>query len=253
MNQEIKSRNNSNLSPTDALMMRVRLNQILLRKKQHIKEYYKVRKFHSDIIDHMIQYVEDGNYDLETKLEVVTESILKEINGDRSKIKFDIYDEDDMNIFYELLCYKNHPKLTSITEEYIAKKKFRAPDKIKMLEAMNQSYVSLFKIIDVDSDNGYITLEDVFTKKTFKVIDVALSSSSNTKNKFYIYNRIITYNNITFGTGIHIMFKITNKEVNNYIKNHKKKSQTSMARCLDFYNITKNHKDVAITPNHNYR
>ena len=38
-------------------------------------------------------------------------------------------------------------------------------------------YDSLFKIVDIDTSDGYVTYEDVFTNKKYKVIDIAMSSS----------------------------------------------------------------------------
>lgn len=34
-----------------------------------------------------------------------------------------------------------------------------------MLNSMKNSYAGLFKVVDADRNDGYITYEDVFTKK----------------------------------------------------------------------------------------
>lgn len=73
---------------------------------------------------------------------------------------------------------------------------------------MNNSYVSLFKVIDVDRNNGYVTYQDIFTKKKFKIIDIAMSSSLViNKKEIYIHTiEFITYEGISFATGIHCIF-----------------------------------------------
>lgn len=105
-----------------------------------------------------------------------------------------------------------------------------------MLEAMNNSYVSLFKVIDVDGTNGYVIYEDVFTKKHYKIIDKSMSILFDMKSDLYIYNRIINYDGIYFGTGIKCQC-IENKKILDYINMHKYKDTSDFLRCLEVYNI----------------
>ena len=93
-----------------------------------------------------------------------------------------------MAVLTELFIYKNYPTLVSVTEVYLQKHKFRKEEKIKMLNSMMNSYASLFKIVDIDSKNGYVIYEDVFTKQKFKIIDIAMSSTLtiNSNNPTYI-------------------------------------------------------------------
>lgn len=138
----------------------------------------------------MEKFLHEGKYNLSESFESIHDDLIKEIPN--LEFYLDESNEDDANILAELFIYKNHPKLKSITEIYIENNKFRNEE--KMLNCMNNSYVGLFKIIDSDSKNGYVTYEDVFTKKRFKIIDISLSSTFNKKNKqtIYMYNRIIT-------------------------------------------------------------
>ncbi len=56
-----------------------------------------------------------------------------------------------------------------------------------MLKAIKNSYVSLFKVVKVDKDNGYVYYEDVFTKRKYRIIDVAMSSTVKVSKKREIY------------------------------------------------------------------
>lgn len=89
--------------------------------------------------------------------------------------------------------------------------------KKKMLNSMKNSYVGLFKVVATDRNDDYITYEDVFTKKRFKVFDIAMSSTLKVDKKrmIYVYNRIIT----SFGTGIHCMMTSKHKLLKEFIKN----------------------------------
>ena len=55
----------------------------------------------------------------------------------------------------------------------------------------------------------------------------------------YIYNRLITYEDITFGTGMHIVASSNNKELLKFIKNHNFNKCSSYSRCLMLYYISK--------------
>ena len=80
------------------------------------------------------------------------------VNFDKLKDKrffnFDYDDPDDRTILDELFIYKNIEGIPSVTEIYLEKNKLRNEDKVKMLNAMNNSYVSLFKIVGVDMDEA---------------------------------------------------------------------------------------------------
>ncbi len=166
----------------------------------------------------------------------------------------DYNDTDDRTILNELFIYKNHPKLTSITEIYIAKNKFKNAEKIKMLNSMKNSYVGLFKVVEVDRNDGYITYEDVFTKRKFKVIDIAMSSTLkiDKKRMVYVYNRIITFEDISFGTGIHCMMTSEHKLLKEFIKKHNYKNCSDFSRCLLLYDMSKKDNSLKVQYNNQY-
>lgn len=140
----------------------------------------------------------------------------------------------DNIIFDELFIYKNHKQIPSLTEIFIGKKKFKDINKIKLLNAMNESTVGLFNVVDCDSKNGYVTLKDIFTNKEYKIIDISLSTTYNfTKDKDkYIYNRIITYDGISFGTGIPIAIFSDSKRLKEFIKKYKNKKISDFTKCI---------------------
>ena len=120
---------------------------------------------------------------------------------------------------------------------------------------MKKSYVGLFKVIATDRNNGYIIYEDVFTKKRFKVVDISMSTFSEVdKNSpIYLYNRVITVDGISFGTGIHCNINYKNKEFKKFLKEHDYENGTDFYRCLLLYEISKNEKNNRVRYNINYR
>ena len=104
-----------NKTESEITDMFVYLNKIRLNQKQHIRKYNKLRKIHSDIIENMQDYITSKYYDLSNSFN----SICKDINRETNNLCFhlDSGDIDDITILNGLFMYKDHPKLTSISEQ----------------------------------------------------------------------------------------------------------------------------------------
>lgn len=203
-----------------------------------IKEYYLVKDIHNKIIEKMDEYFEKDKYNLKQKLSKVGPYIAKELNCEEKQLKYYFqFDKDNIDIFYEVFYYDNHPNLISITEEYIEKGEFKELEKVKMLESMRNSYSSLFQINNIN--DIYIELEDIFTKEKIEIIDTTLTVLSNISEKIYLYSRIINYNDISFIGCTPIIIKKDKEEIKNYINNYDK-NKSSLSRCLELYQIEKN-------------
>lgn len=229
----------------------INLNRVFfLDQKDYIKKYYKIRKIHSMVLNNMIDYIDKGKYPINDYLEIIKNDLFKEINT----IDIEIFSQNknDLSILNELFIYKNHEKIPSLTEIYIKNKKFKEDKKVKMLNAMNNSIVSLFKIIDFDNISGYVTYQDVWTNKKYKIIDVSMSSLGkiNENKNMYIYNRIINYEDISFGTGIPCIFLNNDKKIKMIIK--KCKNYSSFSKCLMFYKLVQEDNKISMKNYHNY-
>lgn len=241
----------------DLYNMMINLNRFLLEDKPHIQKYYKMRRLHGEVVDSMMDYIYSGKYNVIEKINEMSPYIDKEVYNsyDNLSYRLDLRDENDVNIIAELCIYKNHKELKSLTEEYIEKRKFRKEDKIKMLGAMNNSYVGLFKATKIDKDNAYVYYEDVFTKKKFKVIDIAYSSTSiiDDNHPLYRYDRIITIDGISFGTGIHCPLNPDNNDFKKFMKKHEYNKFSDYYRCLRLYTISKKDGTIRVNYNHDFR
>ena len=218
------------------------MNREIIKEKNNsgisIKEYYFVKDIHNKIIESMDEYFDKDKYNLKQKLSEVGQYLTKELNCEEEQLKYYFeFDNDNMDIFYEVFYYDNHTHLTSITKEYIEKSEFKDIEEKKMLEAMKNSYSSLFQINNIN--DIYIELEDVFTKEKIEIIDTTLTVLSNISKDIYLYSRIINYNNISFIGCTPIIVKKEYDEIKKYIKNYKK-DKNSLARCLELYQIEKN-------------
>lgn len=239
-------------SEDEIYRMVVNLNKFRLNQKKHIKKYNKIRKLHAEILDSMEKYYLDGKYNIIENYDMIYDDIDREL----PELDFDLDsdDIDDRTVLNDLFIYKNHPKLKSITEIYLEKNKFKNSEKVKMLNSMKNSYVSLFKVVDTDFENGYVTYEDVFTNKKYKIIDMAMSGTLkiDENRMVYYYNRIITFDDVSFGTGIHCVMTSEHKPLQEFLKKYKQKNISDFSKCVSLYNISKKDNDVTVQYNNQY-
>ena len=230
--------------------MLANMRDFLLKDKPHIKEYKKIRKLHSEIIDNMQQYYEEGNFKQEFDLGEVKDKIetknIKLLSTD-----FDTSTQLGMTALLNIIIYKNSSTANCLTEEYLRKNKFRKPEKVEFLRAMLNSEAGLFEITKTDEENAQVKMKNVLSGKEYLVTDIALSGNKN-NDKFYWYNRIITYNAISFGTGVGIIFEKTDKFIINWINENKKNynEKEEMVRFLTLYNeYQKNDRGIKLRVN----
>ena len=125
-------------------------------------------------------------------------------------------------------------KITSKVDLHKPKGK---PEKIEMLNSMLNSVAGLFEITNTNRELGEVYLRNVFTKKEYCVTDIGLSSNFNNET-FYMYMRIITYDGISFGTGLNLIFNKKDKFICNWIKENLKEynDKQEMTRFQELYN-----------------
>ena len=117
--------------------------------------------------------------------------------------------------------------MKSITEEYLEKNKFKNKEKVDMLIAMNNSFISFFKIINKDYE-GYVTIVDLI---------ISLSNPIY-KNNIILYARLIEINEISFLIAL-CNFPNNIKALNNYIKKLKYKKKSNFIKTIEVYHFNK--------------
>ena len=105
-----------------------------------------------------------------------------------------------------------------------------------MLIAMNNSFISFFKIINKDYE-GYVTIVDLITNKEYKIIDISLSNPIY-KNNIILYARLIEINEISFLIAL-CNFPNNIKVLNNYIKKLKYKKKSNFIKTIEVYHFNK--------------
>lgn len=211
--------------------------KLMLRNKPNIKKYEKIRKLHCEVIDSMMNYNDSGKFELKFLAGISEEELLSSPNLKIIDSYFDTNTQLGAQAMGNVLVYKNSKDMNCITEEYINKNKFRKPEKIEMLNSMLNSVAGLFEITYTNRELGEVHLRDVLTEKEYCVTDIGLSSNFNNEI-FYMYMRIITYDGISFGTGLNLIFNKNDKFICNWINENIKEynNKQELMRFLELYN-----------------
>ena len=218
------------------LVLRNGMRKRILDRKPHIKEYYKARKLHAEVLDSMSTYYYKGKFEPKVDMEILAQS---EPYGE-NEYKIDSIDIDlttRLGIFAmaELSIYKSMPHLSCITEEYIQKKHFKQPEKEEFLQSMMDSSTGLFEITGTDSYEGTVTFRNVLTNEEQQIVDIGLSDTGG-RFKDHIFTRIITYRGISFNAGPALIFKKEDPYVKKTIQWMKQEPRPGMiSMFVDLY------------------
>jgi len=197
------------------------LRKLTLNGKPHIKEYYRTKKLHGEILASMIKHYDDGKFEQKFDHDYQPQEKRASLDPDVVCIVESSFDsETDIGAegFYDVLIYKSAPNANCITEEFIRSNRYRKPEKIELLNCMLNSKLGLFEVAETDFNEGFALLKDVFTGTEYKITDIGLSGNQNAD--FYIYTRIITYWGVSFCAGLNFVFSQTDDFIKNHIRYH---------------------------------
>ena len=189
-----------------------------LSKKPHIKKYYQTRRMHGEIMDAMADYHENGKFKPKVDYDINEKNKPTEIEIIENE--FDLETREGSQAFFDMIVYKTSSNVNCITEDFIKNNKFRKLEKIELLQSMLNSKLGLFEIIKTDSDEGYVFLKNIFNEDEYKIIDVGLSGSKS-YDEMYLYTRIITFEDISFSSGLNLIFDKSDDFIRNFIKQQK--------------------------------
>ena len=115
-----------------------------------------------------------------------------------------------------------------------------------MFKEYKDSYIEgLFEIININPKEGFVTLKSTFSKREYKVYDVALSLNKNFKN-YFIYTSLVTVDNYTFTTNYAFVIKDYNKEdIDSRINSLKGIESDNTKAFLAFYEAYRD-QDISI-------
>lgn len=213
------------------------LRDFLLKDKSHIKKYKKARKIHGEIIDSMMRYFESSKY--KENIEKQYKEVIKQKNNniDQIDIFFDTRTQLGVQALANVVIYKNIENMNCITEEFLQTNRYKKKEKEEFLKSMLDSKAGLYEIIKTDFEEAQVYLKNVLNGEITKLTDIGMSGNKNNTGH-YFYTRIISYNDINFGTGLSLIFDKKDKFIQKWIKDNKKEynKKQEIFRFLELYN-----------------
>ena len=209
-----------------------------LMQMPHILEYKQARRMHEEIQNAMINFYEKGNFKQQLDSGSSKLSNNFELYGivEFLDCEFDLDTDLGIKAFLDMMIYKTASDCNCIAEVFINRRRYRRPEKVEFLQAMLESTIGLFQIVEVDIEMAFVTLEHVFTSKRYKIIDIGISATPQSVSN-YVYTRIIDYGDVSFGTGFAMLFKRSNKFIRKFIASEKDNFSTDneLVRMIKLY------------------
>lgn len=213
------------------------LRDFLLKDKSHIKKYKKARKIHGEIIDCMMRYFESSKY--KENIEKQYKEVIKQKNNNIDQLDtfFDTRTQLGVQALANVVIYKNIENMNCITEEFLQTNRYKKKEKEEFLKSMLDSKAGLYEIIKTDFEEAQVYLKNVLNGEITKLTDIGMSGNKNNTGH-YFYTRIISYNDINFGTGLSLIFDKKDKFIQKWIKDNKKEynKKQEILRFLELYN-----------------
>ena len=190
----------------------------------------------------MFKYFLDGNYNF---------IINNKFNSNKNKItllniEFNMNDQQQLHVLNNIILYKN-ANIKCISEIFLEDKYYKKQEYNNFIKAMIASTAGLFEVTKIDKNMGYVFIKNIFNNLEYKITDIALSATTN-YNQCYYYTRIITYQNISFNTGLTLLFNKDDENILKWIKETKKlyNNEDEFTRFINLYKLYIKIKDPNI-------
>ena len=165
----------------------------------------------------------------------------------KQRIFFDTRIELGVQALANVVIYKNIENMSCITEEFLKTNRYKKKEKEEFLKSMLDSKVGLYEIIKTDFEEAQVYLKNVLNGEITKLTDIGMSGNKNNTGH-YFYTRIISYNDINFGTGLSLIFDKKDKFIQKWIKDNKKdyNKKQEIIRFLELYNKYKDDENKIV-------
>lgn len=206
--------------------MQIALARFKTKDNSEVKRYRQARAQHLLIEDKMDDYYADHENEC---IEILKQGLSK------YNVSFDLSDQMQIRVYFDFLVYPHFKE--NLCDLFLRKRKVRSEKNISMIKAMKESKVGLFRIKQIDPANYQVQLEDMLTGETTTIHDERMSIlHANTPNTSLIMLRIITWDTISFQTGMGLLFDADDKDIRRWIKRNKNHYQMT-EQMVELYRI----------------
>ena len=197
------------------------------QNKEHVKKYHQARKLHQEIADRMSEYFRDYNEECNKILDDGFSQMQRDVC-------FNFDDKMQVHLLYDFLIYPHFN--TCLCEVFLKKKKVRSEKNLSMIHAMLESQPALYQVKNLEPEEFTAELENLMTGKRITIVDERMSIMNKPETMGFFYLRIITWNGISFQTGMGFPFEKSDGEIRRWIKRNKNRNRVN-EQILDLYEM----------------
>lgn len=122
----------------------IELKMRLLEDKPHYKKYVSIRKTTDTIMNKLLKYYGDGNYNFECVWEEIIEIISRENTCLKNDINLNW--QEDKDILVDMVLFRTIPNVKCLTSEFLSKKLYENEEEKKKIRMdNNETIINLFK------------------------------------------------------------------------------------------------------------
>lgn len=148
----------------------INYNSQRLNEKSHIIKYRNIRQLVYSVFSSMDRKVQDRMDYYSMKMNEYLKKNMKYFVPlfNRQSI--------DYNTFLKLIIFLDIDN-KSLVNSYLESNKFKKQEKIDLLKSLSKFKVGIYRIIEIDQENAYVTLKDIKSNEEVTIIDEGLSVS----------------------------------------------------------------------------
>lgn len=182
----------------------------------HIAKYRKIRKYHEKIGNQMLAYFQKHEQDFKQSF---TDNVFNSKNYKMYNLKFDLSIAIDKLTFIDIVLYQLP---NNLCKQFIDEKLATSTQDTAFINAMLTSQMGLFQISSIDKKSRLVTFENILSGELITIIDESMSKSDIPEH-LIIFMRVITYDGISFQTGLTYVFRNDDPRIRKWIKRHKQR------------------------------
>ena len=187
---------------------------------QQLRQYRKYEKLLKELKENMIDFFFSNDPKYMEYLSQNMKHVTDQSNVQKTSISLDT--TDDIGWYSDMMIYPKKGE-NCLCSYYLETKKARSADKVELITAMQNSTLSLYKIIGLNPEAGTITLNDCFGNGKIEVYDEAIAQQPKYLN-CHMMERIIEVQDLKFLSGLHFMYQLN--YLNRWIKKRKNRRFT---------------------------
>ncbi|ADL53186.1 hypothetical protein [Clostridium cellulovorans] len=204
---------------------------------EHIERYKNIKKDSYEFINKKLSGFMKDVYPKETVF-----AAAKALGMTYGKKKFSVDSKEEILYIFDYAINEVEIAGKKIIQLYKEQVGLENEKEVEFSKAIENSYTSLFRIVNTSENKGLIFMKDLFGNgKNTRLTDIVMSQTTN--SDMLIFTRIFSFEGMNISSGMHCAFpaKHENQLLREYMEFLKQQSleDTQKQRFIFFYNAHK--------------